>query len=56
MIAEQGADKSCFSINHGAGRQMGRKQAIRTLDQQTLDGEFDAADILTNCWQYPKGP
>jgi tRNA-splicing ligase RtcB len=54
MVAEQGADKSCFSINHGAGRQMGRKQAIRSLDQQTVDKEFDAEDILTNCRQYPR--
>lgn len=53
-VAEQGADKSRFSTNHGAGRQMDRKQAIRTLDQQFVDGEFDAADILTNCRQYPK--
>ncbi len=54
MVAEQGAEKSCFSINHGAGRQIGRKQAIRSLDQQTVDKELDAEDILTNCRQYPK--
>ncbi len=54
MVAEQGADKSCYSINHGAGRQMGRKHAMRTLDQQTVDQEFDAEDILTNCRQYPR--
>ena len=46
MVAQAGADKSCFSINHGAGRQMGRKQAIRTLDQQKVDGELDAEDTL----------
>ncbi len=54
MVAEQGADKSCYSINHGAGRQMGRKHAMRTLDQQTVDNEFDAEDILTNCRKYPR--
>jgi tRNA-splicing ligase RtcB len=41
-------------VNHGAGRVLGRKQAIRTLDQQAIDQSFDAADILTNCRQYPK--
>jgi tRNA-splicing ligase RtcB len=54
MAAESGAVKSCYSVNHGAGRAMGRKAAIRALDQKTVDGEFDANDILTNCRQYPK--
>ncbi|HEY3320531.1 MAG TPA: RtcB family protein [Planctomycetota bacterium] len=54
MVAEEGAVKSCYSVNHGAGRQKGRKAAIRELDQKTVDAEFDSADILTNCRQYPK--
>ncbi|RIK78661.1 MAG: RtcB family protein [Planctomycetota bacterium] len=54
MVADPGADKSCYSVNHGAGRTMGRKQAIRTLDQAQIDRSFDAADILTNCRTYPK--
>src|SRR5690606_8589701 len=54
MVANAGAEKSCFSVNHGAGRQMGRKAAIRTLDQATVDAELDACDILSNCRQYPK--
>jgi tRNA-splicing ligase RtcB len=54
MVAETGAVKSCYSVNHGAGRQMGRKEAIRQLDQQAIDRQFDADDILTNCRQYPK--
>ena len=41
-------------MNHGAGRAMGRKAADRTLDQKTVDEEFAANDILTNCRQYPK--
>ena len=49
MAAEPGAEKRCFSVNHGAARQMGRKHAIRAVDQQTMDAEFDAADIMTNC-------
>jgi tRNA-splicing ligase RtcB len=54
MVAEAGAAKSCYSINHGAGRQMGRKHAIRTLDQQAIDRELDQEDILTNCRRYPR--
>ena len=54
MVADPGAITSCYSVNHGAGRQMGRKAAIRQLDQQTIDRQFDADDILTNCRQYPK--
>jgi tRNA-splicing ligase RtcB len=54
MVAEEGAVKSRYSVNHGAGRQKGRKEAIRQLDQQSIDRQFDADDILTNCRQYPK--
>jgi tRNA-splicing ligase RtcB len=54
MVADEGAVKSCYSVNHGAGRQMARKEAIRQLDQQAIDHQFDADDILTNCRQYPK--
>jgi tRNA-splicing ligase RtcB len=54
MIADPGADKSCYSVNHGAGRAKGRKAAIRELDQKTVDDEFVAHDILTNCRTYPK--
>ncbi len=54
MVAEAGAEKSCYSVNHGAGRQRGRKAAIRELDQATVDREFVDADILTNCRTYPK--
>lgn len=32
---------------------MGRKAAIRALDQKEIDAAFDAADILTNCRNYP---
>lgn len=54
MVADEGAVTSCYSVNHGAGRQLARKEAIRQLDQQTIDRQFDADDILTNCRQYPK--
>jgi len=54
MVADVGAEKSCFSVNHGAGRALGRKRAIRELDQQGIDKSFDEHDILTNCRRYPK--
>lgn len=54
MVALPGAEASCYSVNHGAGRVLGRKRAIRELDQMQVDASFDAADILTNCRRYPK--
>jgi len=54
MVAAEGAAKSCYSVNHGAGRAMGRKAAQRTLDQDTIDREFEAHDILYNSRRYPK--
>jgi tRNA-splicing ligase RtcB (3'-phosphate/5'-hydroxy nucleic acid ligase) len=40
-------------VNHGAGRCMSRKGAARNLDQKSVDADFDASDILTNCRKYP---
>ena len=53
MAALPGAEKACYSVNHGAGRQMGRKHAARTLDQKQVDAEFDQGDILFNGRSYP---
>jgi len=53
MVAEAGAAKSQFSVNHGAGRALGRKAAARSLDQAAIDRDFAARDILTNCRKYP---
>jgi tRNA-splicing ligase RtcB len=53
MVAREGAERSAWSVNHGAGRRMGRKAAARALDQQAVDAEFDATDILSNCRSYP---
>ncbi len=54
MVAEPGAERTCFSINHGAGRALGRRAAIRSLDQRTVDEDLDTHDILTNCRHYPR--
>lgn len=53
LVADAGAERSCFSVNHGAGRMLGRKQAIRTLDQRAINESFDQRDILFNCRNYP---
>lgn len=54
MVANDAAALSCYSVNHGAGRLLGRKRAIRELDQRSIDQSFDQQDILTNCREYPK--
>ena len=54
MVADEGAEESCYSVNHGAGRMLGRRRAIKELDQQQVDQSFEEADILTNCRRYPK--
>jgi tRNA-splicing ligase RtcB len=53
MVALPGAAKSCYSVNHGAGRRMSRTAAARTLDQAAVDRLLDEADILSNCRKYP---
>ena len=53
MVAAEGAAKSCFSVNHGAGRRMGRRDASRRLNQGAIDLELEKCDILSNCRQYP---
>ncbi len=53
MVADSGAEASCFSVNHGAGRVLGRRHAKRVLDQATVDAELDSGDILSNCRRYP---
>ncbi|MCA9065052.1 MAG: RtcB family protein [Planctomycetaceae bacterium] len=54
MVADEGASLSCYSVNHGAGRALGRKRAKRELDQKSIDQSFDELDILTNCRTYPR--
>ena len=53
MVGQPDASKTAYSINHGAGRQMGRKHAKRTLNQATVDAGMNAADILYNGRSYP---
>lgn len=54
MVADEGAARSCYSVNHGAGRVLGRRQATRTLDQSSINAAFADRDVLTNCRNYPR--
>ncbi len=53
MVGQPKAVDTAYSINHGAGRAMGRNHAKRTLDQKTVDAGMLAADILYNGRSYP---
>lgn len=53
MVAQEGAKNSLYSINHGAGRALGRKAAKRTLNQAEVDTSMADNDIMTNCRKYP---
>ncbi len=54
MVALDGACRSAFSVNHGAGRAMSRRGAKRDLNQSEIDRDLEAHDILSNCRQYPR--
>src|SRR5436190_216222 len=54
MVADAGAAAACYSVNHGAGRALGRKAAMRTLDQDAVERSLAERDILSNCRAYPR--
>ena len=43
-----GAERSGFSVNHGAGRRISRGEATRTLSQRAMDDEYREAGIVVN--------
>ncbi|HEY0010076.1 MAG TPA: RtcB family protein, partial [Tepidisphaeraceae bacterium] len=53
MVGLKGSRLALNSVNHGAGRQMSRRQATARFDQHEVNKLFIDADILTNCRQYP---
>jgi tRNA-splicing ligase RtcB len=53
MVGQAAAEKTAFSINHGAGRAMGRNQAKRELVQKDVDAQMAAHDIMYNGRSYP---
>ncbi|MCA9134565.1 MAG: RtcB family protein, partial [Planctomycetales bacterium] len=54
MVALPGAVQSGYSVNHGAGRALSRRGAIKNLHQSQVDRELEAHDILSNCRYYPR--
>jgi tRNA-splicing ligase RtcB len=54
MVADAGAEASCFSVNHGAGRSMGRKAAMRNLVQADVERSLSEHGIMSNCREYPR--
>lgn len=42
------AEKSAYSVNHGAGRRLSRTQAKKTLDQQAINAAYAADGIIVN--------
>jgi tRNA-splicing ligase RtcB len=44
----EGAVRSLYSVNHGAGRRMSRTAALRDLDRKTVEDDYRAAGIVVN--------
>lgn len=44
----EGAVKSAYSVNHGAGRRLSRSAAIKSLSQQAVNDEYRDAGIIVN--------
>lgn len=53
MVAQPGAALTCYSVNHGAGRLLGRRHANRTLNQEAVNTSLEASDVMSNCKNYP---
>jgi tRNA-splicing ligase RtcB len=53
LFALAGSKESSYSINHGAGRRLGRNQARKKLDQSYVDERMASLDILVNTRQVP---
>lgn len=43
-----GAAKSLYSVNHGAGRRMSRSAALRQLSRREIEDQYRSAGILVN--------
>src|SRR5579871_16351 len=48
LMPEAGAEKSGYSVNHGAGRRLSRGEAMRVLDQQKVNDQYARDGILVN--------
>ncbi len=53
LVGSKGSRLALNSVNHGAGRRMSRRQAMQSFTQKQVNDTMDAANIITNCRQYP---
>lgn len=53
MVGVESGSKNFYTVPHGAGRSMGRREAKRTLAQKYVDDQMDKADVLFNKRHYP---
>lgn len=53
LFAEEGAQASLFSVNHGAGRRLSRSKARRELDQKTTDLRLAKRGVVLNTRNVP---
>ncbi|WNG53471.1 RtcB family protein [Archangium gephyra] len=53
LFAEEGAEQSIYSVNHGSGRRMSRGEARRVLNQSETDRRMAEAGILLNTRTTP---
>jgi tRNA-splicing ligase RtcB len=53
LLFARDSAQSAYSINHGAGRTMGRNQARKKLNQEYVDRHMAELDILVNTRQVP---
>jgi tRNA-splicing ligase RtcB len=48
LMPLEGAVKSAYSVNHGAGRKLSRGEAFRTLNQEKINAEYLKDGIVVN--------
>lgn len=53
LFAEEGAARSIYSVNHGAGRKLSRGEARKTLNQKETDARMKELGILLNTRTTP---
>lgn len=53
MVAQAGAERTAYSVNHGAGRKLSRTAAKAQLRSTSVERSLRDADVITNCRNYP---
>ena len=53
MAGDDSTGKNFYTVPHGAGRALGRREAKRTFTQQYVDEQMENADVLFNKRHYP---